>query len=139
MSYTSTDYGMGEDFGVYVNDTLIACAVDNSFNLTRAMINVSNKQSGSDEEVRPGRGSGTVSGSSKFKYNAGYGWPELLALYKNKTEVTIRYSNNVTGDDEDSFKAYLSSVSRTDPDNENSTIEYEFTKTGSITTQAVSA
>lgn len=135
----TTGYGNGSDFGVYVDDTLIAVGLDNSLQLTKNMINVSNKDSGSSAEYIPGRGDGTVQGSARFKYDAGYGWSDLLGLYNNDTEVTIRYSNDTVDDDEMSFSAYISELSRQDPDDDNSTIDYTFQKTGDITESTISA
>lgn len=133
MANTSTGYVNGSDFGIYVNGTLIAVATENQMQLTRNMINVSNKDSGDDAEYIPGRGDGTTSGTSRIKYDAGYGFQDLFSLYDNKTLVTIRYSNDTSGDDEYSFSAYISELSRTDPDDDNSTINYTFQKTGSVT------
>ncbi len=133
MANTTTGYADGSDFGVYVGGTLISVGLDNQLQLTKNMINVSNKDSGKSAEYRPGRGDGTVSGSCIFKYDAGYGWSDLLALYNAGTKVTIRYSNDVTGDEEMSFDAYISELSRQDPDDDNSSIDYTFQKTGDIT------
>jgi len=127
------DYVNGTDFGIYVDDTLISAAMDNQIQLTKNMINVSNKDSGRSETYMPGRGDGTVSGSARVVYNAGYGFSDLLAIYKNGTKVTIRYSSDESGTDEYSFDAYISELSRTDPDDDSSTINYSFQKTGDIT------
>lgn len=139
MAYTSTGYAKGDDFGIYVDDTLIAVATENNLNFTRDSIEVSNKDSGADKEYIYGRGDGTVAGSARFKYNAGYGWLDLLTVMEGATVVTVRYSNNVTGDDEHSFSALITSLSRTDPDNDAASISYEFQKTGAVTTAEISA
>lgn len=133
MANTSEGYVPGSDFGIFVDDTLIAVATENQMQLTKNMINVSNKDSGKSAEYIPGRGDGTTSGTSRMKYNAGYGWPDLFDIYDNDTKVTIRYSNDTTGDDEYSFSAYISELSRTDPDDDNSTMSYAFQKTGDVT------
>lgn len=133
----STGYGNGSDFGVYVDDTLIAVGLDNQLQLTKNMINVSNKDSGKSAEYIPGRGDGTVSGSARFKYDAGYGFSDLLALYNDDTKVTIRYSNDTIDDKETSFDAYLSELSRQDPDDDSSTVDYTFQKTGDITESTI--
>lgn len=136
MANTSTGYVNGSDFGIYVGGTLIAVATENSLELTNDVIEVSNKDTASDKEYIPARGDGTINGSARLKYDAGYGWPDLLAI--RGTTVTIRYSNNTTGDDEFSFSAILTSLSRTDPDNDNSTISYSFQKSGAVTTTNIS-
>jgi hypothetical protein len=135
----STGYVNGSDFGIYVDDTLISVGLDNQLQLTKNMINVSNKDSGKSEEYIPGRGDGTVSGSARLKYDAGYGFGDLFAIYDAGTKVTIRYSNDESGDDEYSFDAYISELSRQDPDDDSGTIDYTFQKTGDITEAAVPA
>lgn len=133
MANTSTGFVNGSDFGIYVGGTLIAVGLDNQLSLSKNMIEVSNKDSGSDAEYIPGRGDGTVSGSCRIKYDAAYGWGDLFGVYDDGTSVTIRYSNDTSGDDEYSFSAYLSELSRQDPDDDSSTIDYTFQKTGAVT------
>lgn len=135
----STGFVNGSDFGIYVDDTLISVGLENQLQLTKNMIEVSNKDSGKSAEYIPGRGDGTVSGSARLKYDAGYGWSDLLALYNADTKVTIRYSNDTEEDDEMSFDAYISELSRTDPDDDSSTVNYTFQKTGDITESTIPA
>lgn len=139
MANTSEGFVNGSDFGVYVGDTLIAVGLDNQLQLTKDMIEVSNNDSGKSKEYIPGRGDGNVSGSCRVKYDAGYGWADLFSAYNDDTKVTIRYSNDTTGDDEYSFDAYISDLSRTDPDNDSSTINYTFQKTGDVTETNITA
>lgn len=129
----SEGYVNGSDFGIYVDDTLIAVGLDNSLQLTKNMIAVSNKDSGKSAEYMPGRGDGTVSGSARIKYDSGFGYSDLFALYNDDTKVVIRYSNDTTADKEYSFDAYISELSRQDPDDDNSTYDYTFQKTGDVT------
>lgn len=133
----STGFVNGSDFGVFVDDTLISTATECQLQLTKNMIVVNNKDSGRSAEYMPGRGDGTVSGTARIKYAAGFGFSDLFALYKNDTKVTIRYSNDEAGDEEYSFDAYISELSRTDPDDDNSTLSFTFQKTGDITETVV--
>lgn len=133
----STGYVNGSDFGIYVDDTLISVALDNQIQFTKDMIEVSNKDSGGDKEYIPGRGDGTTSGSARFKYDAGYGFSDLYALYDAETLVTIRYGNGVDGDTEYSFGAYITDLQMTNPDNDASSISYTFQKTGAVTEDTI--
>lgn len=128
----STGYVNGADFGIFVDDTLIAVAMDNQLQLTRNMIEVSNKDTPGDAEYIPGRGDGTSSGNARLKYDAGYGYSDLFAIYNDRTKVTIRYSNGETGDTEYSFDGYLTELNRQDTDNEIGNVDYTFQKTGAI-------
>jgi hypothetical protein len=139
MANTSTGYVNGSDFGIYDSDTLIAVGLDNQMQLSKNMINVSNKDSGTSSEYIPGRGDGTVSGSCRVKYDAGYGYQDLFSKWKSGTKLTIRYSNDTTGDDEYTFSAYINDLNRQDPDDDNSTIDYTLQITGEITESNISA
>lgn len=134
----STGYVNGSDFGIFVGGSLISAAIDNQMQFTRNMIAHSNKDS-DDIEYTPGKGDGTVSGSARFKYDAGYGFEDLFTVYKNATKVTIKYGNDTNGDKFYQFDAYISDLSRTDPDDDSSTISYTFQKTGAITEGTQSA
>lgn len=135
----STGYVNGSDFGIYVDDTLIAVGVDNQMQLTTNMITVSNKGSGNEAEYIPGRGDGTISGSSRVTYDADFGFSDLFAIRKNKTKVTLKYSNEEEGDKYYECSAYISDLSRQDPDDDASSVDYTFQKTGEITEETVSA
>lgn len=133
------DYVKGTDFGIFVDDTLVSASTDNQMQLTKNMIETSNKDSGKSAEYMPGRGDGTVSGTSRMVFNAGFGWEDLFALYNNDTKVTIRYSTDETGDTEDSFDAFISELSRQDPDDDSSSVSYTFQKTGDVTQSEITA
>lgn len=126
MAKVWNDYVNGGDFGIFVGASLIAAAIDNQISMTRNMIRVSNKDTAKAELYRPGRGDGTVSGSARILYNENYGFSDLFGVYKAGTEVTIKYSNNETGDKYIEVKAFLSELSRQDPDDDNSTVNYSF-------------
>lgn len=135
------EYVNGSDYGIFVGENLIAVGVDNQLQLTKNMINVSNKQSGKSAEYIPGRGDGTVSGSSRVKYAPGYGFSDLLALYNNDTKATIKYMSNDEVVDTKFYEmsAYISELSRQDPDDDASSIDYTFQKTGDIEEKTVTA
>lgn len=135
----STGFVNGSDFGIFVGGTLISAAIDNQMQFTRNMINVNNKDDEDSAEYIPGRGDGTVSGSARMKYNATYGFEDLFDAYDKATKVTIKYGNGTTGDKFYQFDAYISDLSRTDPDDDSSTISYTFQKTGGVTEGTQSA
>ena len=137
MSKQWTDYVSGSDFGIYTGENLIACAVDNQMQKTKNMVRVTNKDSGKAEEYRPGRGDGTASGNAKLKYSAGHSYWDLVALMDAGTEVTLKYSNDVTAEKFYEVKAYISELSRQDPDDDNSTMSYTFQFSGEGETKTV--
>ena len=135
------EYVNGSDFGIFVGDTLISVGLDNQLQLTKNMIETSNKDSGKSAEYIPGRGDGTVSGSSRVKYAPGYGFSDLLAIYNDDTKVTIKYMSREEVADTKYYEmeAYISELSRQDPDDDASSIDYTFQKTGDIEEKTVAA
>ena len=136
-----SEYVLGTDFGIYhgAGGTLVAAATDNQMNLTKHMIVVSNKQSGKAEQYRPGRGDGTASGTSRVVEAAGSSFSALFALYNAGTMVTIKYSSEVASTKYWEVDAYISELSRTDPDNDSSTFSYTFQFTSVIEEKTVSS
>lgn len=130
MAKVWDDFVNGTDFGIFVDGTLVAAATDNQMQGTTNMVNVSNKDSGRSNVYRPGRTDDTSSGTANLTYEAGFSFWDLKALQNNGTEVVLKYSNDETGDDFWEQSAYISELSRTDPDDEQSTMNYSFQHSG---------
>ena len=133
------DYVLGTDFGIYHGSSgiLVAAATDNQMQMTKNMINVSNKDSGKANQYRPGRGDGTASGTSRLVEASDSSFPELFGLYNNGTKVTIKYSSEIATSKYWEVDAYISELSRQDPDDDSSTFSYTFQFTGEITEKTV--
>ena len=136
-----SEYVLGTDFGIYHGSggTLVAAATDNQMQMTKNMIPVSNKQTGKAELYRPGRGDGTASGTSRVVEAAGSSFSALFALWNAGTMVTIKYSSEVATTKYWEVDAYISELSRTDPDNDSSTFSYTFQFTSEIEEKTVSS
>lgn len=133
------DYVLGPDFGIYHGESgaLIAAATDNQMQLTTNMILVSNKQSGKAEQYRPGRDDGTASGTSRILNTSDDPFAVLFNIRNTREPVTIKYSSEEEGDKYWEAKAYISELSRTDPDNESSTVNYTFQFTSDVEEKTV--
>ena len=133
------DYVLGTDFGIYHGEsgTLITAATDNQMQLTKNMINISNKDSGAANQYRPGRGDGTASGTARVVEEASAAFPALFSIYKAGTLVTIKYSSEVEGTKYWEVKAYISELSRQDPDDDSSTFSYTWQFTSEVEEKTV--
>lgn len=65
-----------------------------------------------------------------FQLDAAYGFSDIWALFIADTEVTLRYSTNVTGDKYYQCDAILTSLDADFPDNEASTWSATFQASG---------
>lgn len=140
--HDSEDFVLGTDFGIYHGEsgTLIAAATDNQMQLTKNMIAVSNKESGKANQYRPGRGDGTASGTSRILNTGDDPMAALFAIYNGDSPVTIKYSSEATGSKYYEVKeAYISELSRTDPDNDSSTVNYTFQFSSPVEEKTVSS
>lgn len=81
-----------------VEGTAIAKGKLNSFNLSRATIDVSNKDSGGWKESIYGQGSGSFDFEGVFDEAATYGFEELFAAMIAKTVLTVRMTSATAGD-----------------------------------------
>src|SRR5690625_7402813 len=136
--HDSKDFVIGTDFGIYHGSTgiLIAAATDNQMQETVNMIQVSNKQSGRANQYVPGREDGTASGTSRILNTADDPYAALSAIKRAREPVSIKYSSEGDGTKRSSevagtkywevAEAYISSLSRTDPDDDSSTVSYTF-------------
>jgi|SRR5690625_643033 len=127
--HDSKDFVIGTDFGIYHGSTgiLIAAATDNQMQETVNMIQVSNKQSGRANQYVPGREDGTASGTSRILNTADDPYAALSAIKRAREPVSIKYSSEVAGTKYwEVAEAYISDLSRTDPDDDSSTVSYTF-------------
>lgn len=130
----SSDYNYvnGADFGVFKGDDLILAATDNQMDWQNDMIEVTNKDTGAKEYI-PGKEDGTVGGTARAIRGTDENFKEIQEARKNKTKLTIKYSDGTPGEPFYECKAYVQQVSRTDPDNDSATFTYNFQQTGGLT------
>ncbi len=135
------DYVLGTDFGIYHGEsgTLITAATDNQMQLTKNMISVSNKDSGKANQYRPGRGDGTASGTARVVEESNAAFSALFAIYNAGTLVTIKYSSEISSSKYWETKAYISELSRQDPDDDSSTFSYTFQFTDEVEEKTVAS
>lgn len=126
----------GTLLGVYVGGTLIAASTSATLDMGVEEINVTSKDSLGRKEILPGLSNWSISGD--FLDDVGssnYEFSDFHALYKNKTLVQVRLSDNTSASKYYNGFAYLTSVSRSAPMEDAVTGSYTFTGTGLLSEQ----
>jgi predicted secreted protein len=119
-----------------VGGTTIANLKSNTMNFSRALIDVSNKDSGGWKESIYGQGSGTFDFEGVFVEQTTYGFSNLFTALKNKTNLTARWKG-VAGDMYYEATCLISSLSETAPMEDAVTFSGSLEMTGAPTTGTI--
>lgn len=122
----------GTDLLVYVGTTAIASATSHTLNIGNDMRDTSNKSSAGWKEQLAGQRNWTIDGEGLFSFDAAYGFTQLFTLMTNRTKVTVKFAGP-SGDKKWSGDAFLSSLSASAPNEDNTTYSFTFEGTGALT------
>jgi predicted secreted protein len=121
--------------------TKIANATSNDFEITKDMIETTNKDSAGAKEFIAGEYGYTMSVEGMFEEDASVGasisWKEILTDLLAGTSVTIVMTSNVTGDIKLSGAALFSNLSLSAPKNDVTTFTASIQGTGALTVGTV--
>jgi hypothetical protein len=120
----------GTAVNLYVGSTLVASGKSNSFNLSRATIDVSNKTSNGWKEQIYGQGSGSFDFEGIFEESGTWGFDEAYAALTAKTVLTVKSASTTTGDKYYSGSCLITSLKSTAPMEDASTWSATFELTG---------
>ncbi len=123
----------GNAVGIYFGGTLLTHALTESESHSMSPIDVTTKDSASQEEVIAGLRGSELSCSGYFAENATYGYEDLYDLYAAGTAVTVLISSAVSGDVTYSYSAYITSLSRTAEHDSAIGYECSLKPTGAVT------
>lgn len=93
--------------------TVLTHALQHSESHSMSPIDVTTKDSSSQEEVIAGLRGSEISASGYFAEDATYGYEDLYDLYAAGTSVTVLVASTVTGDVTYSYTAFVTSLNRT--------------------------
>jgi len=93
--------------------TVLTHALQHSESHSMSPIDVTTKDSSSQEEVIAGLRGSEISASGYFAEDATYGYEDLYDLYAAGSSVTVLVASTETGDVTYSYTAYVTSLSRT--------------------------
>lgn len=121
-----------------VEGTTIAQLTSNNMSISRAEIDVSNKDSGGWQEVIYGQGSMTIDCEGVFKEAGTWGFDEAYAAIVAKTVLTVRWTSATSGDKYYEAECILTSISSSAPMEDKVTFSCSFKVTGAPSTGTVS-
>jgi len=128
----------GHNLRVYIGGVAVAKATECSYSLSTDMREIAHKDtagaSGGFKEVRPGQKSGEM--STNALYAEGESFETLFAAWDAGTELTVKFSDEVTGHFATSSAAYITGLEKTAADNENVSYSASFVLSGAITRAA---
>ena len=117
----------GTNLLVYVSGQAIACATSHSLSMSMSSIDTTCKDSGGWTSSIAGLKNWEISGEALTEFDATYGFNDLVTIWKAGTEVTVRFSTNVTGDKYFEGKAYITDLSEDAAMEDVTTFSFTFT------------
>ena len=123
----------GADLLVYVGGSLIAHATSCSLDLSMATRDISTKSSAGWSAKGAGQRNWSVSGDGLYAFDATYGFSELMALITNRTSVTLKVATVDPLNDRYTGTAFLTSLSMSAPNEDNTTYSFTFEGSGALT------
>ena len=121
--------------GVYVEDTLVAAAQDVSVSMSVETIDVTTKESGGYRELLGGLRSASFSVNGLIDYTeaTNESTADLATKLIARTEVTLKFSTEVSGDQSITAEAILTSLELSGGTEDTATYSATFEATGTVT------
>lgn len=122
---------------IQVAGTTVAHLTSNGIEFSHSTRDASTKDSNGWKEALEGQKSWSMTGEGFFAEDASYGYEDLYDAFALRTQVAVTYTTDVSGDQEYTGQAYITSLSRTDGNEESSTFSVSLEGTGAVTKQVV--
>lgn len=130
----STGIGIGTIIKLYLGSTAVTHNRVVSFNLSRDTIDISTKDSGSDQDLEYGRATGrTFNVESLFAEDAAYGFEDFFDAIEAGTKPTALWSSGVSGDKSYSATVLVTNLVNNAADQEANGFTCTLAITGAIT------
>ena len=125
----------GTNLGVYISDTLIAAAQDVSLSLSMETIDITTKDSAGYRELLAGLRSGSMSCNGLIDYvdASNKDVTDLYAAWEARTELTLKFSSEITGDTSFTANGFLTSLEQSGGTEDTATYSATFELTGEVT------
>ena len=127
----------GTLLGVYAGSTLIAHATEGSISLSMDTRDATTKDSSGTRDILEATKSGTISVSALYAEDAVYGVDDLMGAWSGRSQLTVKFSTEVSGDHYWSAAAYVTSLEVSSGMEDNVTYSATFELTGAITYSTV--
>ena len=124
----------GTNLGVYVDGTIIAAATDCSLSLNMDTIDITTKDSAGYRELLAGLRSGSMSCNGLIDYqSSNTDTVDLVAAWTNRTALTLKFSNELTGDQSYTASGFLTSLEQSGGTEDTATYSASFELSGVVT------
>ena len=129
----STGILNGSDLLVYVAGTAVAHSTSHSLSCNMATRDATTKDNAGWRVRLDGMRDWSTSGEGLLALDAAYGASELFTIFTNRTECTVVFSTDTSGDEYWSGSAYLTSLELSVPMEENATYSFSFESSSALT------
>lgn len=127
----------GTDILVYVDGVAVAHATSHTLNVNAEMIDATTKSSAGWKDILPGLRDWSIDAEGLVAYDATEGVEELYADITGRTQVTVKFTTEVTGDARWTGSAYVSSMSLSAPMEDVVSYSISFAGDGALTLETV--
>ena len=127
----------GTNLLVYVNGVAVAHATSHTLNVNAEMIDATTKSSAGWKDVLPGLKDWSIDAEGIVAWDATEGVSQAFADITGRTQVTVKFSMEVTGDKRYTGTAYVSTLSMSAPLEDVITYSLSFAGDGAITEETV--
>ena len=127
----------GTNLLVYVNGVAVAHATSHTLNVNAEMIDATTKSSAGWKDVLPGLKDWSIDAEGIVAWDATEGVSQAFADITGRTQVTVKFSMEVTGDKRYTGLAYVSTLSMSAPLEDVITYSLSFAGDGAITEETV--
>ena len=133
----STGYQNGADISLFIDGTQVVYGTSHDFEISMSTRDASNKTS-EWAIKREGRLEWSASGEFIFAEDATYGFSDLRALVVARTAVVVKITSSESGDKFETGSAYITSISKSAPDQDNVTYSISLEGAGVLTEDTLS-
>jgi len=126
------------DIKIMVSGTAITNIESADLEITMSPRETTTRDSEGWEEKDTGKKNWKMSGSSKFSFDAAYGFSDLFSLLINGTKVEVIFTTNETGDDEYTGDAFITSLKQSGGVEDTQKYDFSIDGTGALAESQVS-
>lgn len=129
---TSTNVFNGTKILVYVDGIAIAGGTSHSLSLSSDMADITSKDSAGWKEILPTLKSWSIDVDSLLAYTGTRGYKQLFEYLKNRTKVSVKFRNDVSGDQTFKGDMYITSLDSDGPMEDAATFSCSLEGTGEL-------
>lgn len=106
----STGVNNATIIGVYVDGTLISKATGHTLSIGNDVFEITSKDSNGWKEIKPGLRNWSISADCRFAEDSSYAFDDLFGLVNGRTQFSVKFSSNVSGDKYYHGNAYITNL-----------------------------